>query len=64
MQDTNLKCGQEIKRPGGQLVGCGILACDWNLEFQCYCRELHIGQIKGIVAPVCLSYVGILLAED
>jgi len=64
MQDTELEAGRSVKRFGGQLVGCGVFSCEQNLDGLCYSKEVHIGQIKGIIVPVCLSYVGILLEED
>jgi hypothetical protein len=63
MQDTDLEPGQRVQRHGGQLVGCGLFKCEWNLDGECYCKELHVGQVKGIVAPVCLKYIGELLDE-
>ena len=64
MQDTEMRCGQEVKRFANQLVGCGVFSCEQNLDGLCYCKEIHVGQIKGIIVPVCLSYSGILLEED
>jgi hypothetical protein len=64
MQDTEFRVGRMVERKGGQLVQCCLFKCGWNLDGNCYSKELHIGQVSGIAVPVCMSYVGILLEED
>jgi hypothetical protein len=64
MQDTEMRVGKMVERKGGQLVSCGIFSCEQNLDGNCFSQVVHVGQIKGIVAPVCLSYIGKLLEEE
>lgn len=64
MQDTELQPGQRVQRPGGQLVGCGLFNCEQNLDGECYAKNIQVGQIRGIIVPVCMTYVGKLLEEE
>jgi hypothetical protein len=63
MQDADLLPGQRVIRPGGQLVACGLFSCGQNLDGECYAQVVQIGQVIGLNAPVCMSYVGVMLEE-